>query len=515
MSTTSKRPISRFLAGTLCGCGLALGLAGCTMGPDYAKPEVAAPADWSAWRSGDASLHAAGQGGQALPARWWSVWGDGVLDGLEAKALAANPDLASAALHFAAARVQREGAKAAGLPQLDLKGALTRQRLSEYGASTRLFDIIGTSAERDQMAQFLANPYTLYQGGFDAGWEPDLWGGVRRSLEAGDATIEAQAALLDQARLSIASEVAQSYFQLRTTQRQIDYARQDIAILQAREGIVEERVRGGLDTHTELEAERSGLAGLEASLPTLLASEASLLNALAVLTGDRPGALQDLLGNASGSLDHGEPDLSLGLPSQVALERPDVRAAEAQLHAATAQIGVAIADLYPSIRLGGGFNLESYKSENLFDWGSRTWSIGPSFDLPLFDGGRRKSVVALRRIEQREAAVKFQQTVLGAWQEIDDALNGYTAQRTRTANLAQRQSSAERTLALVEAQYAAGNVNYLPVLDARRAVLQARRDMAEGEGTLRARYIAINKAVGNVPPAPSAPAPSAMAPSSK
>ncbi|MBT0671061.1 efflux transporter outer membrane subunit [Novosphingobium profundi] len=492
---------SRSLA--LLGSGAMLcTLAGCTVGPDYVAPAIEAPADWSSWRSGAPALHPAQAGNGALAPTFWSVWHDPVLDELEARALSANPNIADAALRFAAARVQREGAGAAGLPQVNLKGSVTRERLSEYGASTRLFDVIGTSAERDQMAQFLANPFTLFQGGFDAAWEPDLWGKVRRSLEAADAAVQGQAALVQLARLSITSEVARAYFQLRTVQRQIDLAERDLALVDERARLVTARVKGGLDDHTALETERSSQAALTAGLPSLRANEASLLNALAILTGDHPGSLQALLERRDGSAPRGEPDLALGLPSEVALRRPDVQAAEAELHAATAKIGVAEADLYPSIRLGGGFNLESYKSENLFDWGSRTWSIGPSLNLPLFDGGQRRSVVALRKLEERQAAVNFQKTVLTAWQEIDDALNGYTAQRLRHGGLEARLASARRTRDLVQAQYAAGNLTYLPVLDAERGVLQAERDLADSEGTLRADYIAINKAAGNVPPLP-------------
>ncbi|MCJ1961844.1 efflux transporter outer membrane subunit [Novosphingobium mangrovi (ex Hu et al. 2023)] len=478
----------------------ALALGACTVGPDYAAPSLEAPTDWHSWRSGNAALHDVATDGEALPADWWTLWGDPVLNDLEARALAANPDIASAALHFAAARVQRGGAEAAGLPQVNLSGSVTRQRLSENGASTRLFDVIGSEAERDQMARFLANPFTLFQGGFDAGWEPDLWGKVRRSLEVADARVEGQAATLEQTRLAVASEVARSYVELRSVQRQLALAQEDRDILTEREEIVGARVQAGLDGHTVLEGETMARAGAQATLAPLRAQEAALINALAVLTEERPGGLQDLLDPPAATGAPIDPDLGLGLPSEVALGRPDVRAAAAQLHAATAEIGVAVADLYPSIRLGGGFNLESYRSESLFDWGSRTWSVGPSLNLPLFDGGRRRSVVALRRIEQREAAVRFQQTVLSAWQEIDDALNGYGAERSRRDELAARLAGAERRRDLVQANYAAGNVSYLPLLDARRAVLGAQRELVQSEGDLRTRFIAVNKAVGNVPP---------------
>ena len=193
------------------------------------------------------------------------------------------------------------------------------------------------------------------------------------------------------------------------------------------------------------------------------------------------------------------PDLALGLPSEVARRRPDIRAAEARLHRATANIGVAQADLYPSIRLGAHLGLESYLSGEFADWGSRAWSIGPSLSLPLFDHGRRKSVVQLRKLEQQEAAVDFQQTVLRAWQEIDDALNAYTAERQQARQLAERARSAGDAYRLALARYEGGAVDYTVALDSQRRYLQARRDLAASVGRLATRYVTINKAIGNVP----------------
>ena len=232
--------------------------------------------------------------------------------------------------------------------------------------------------------------------------------------------------------------------------------------------------------------------------------------------GERPGALRDELADqetgAGINMDRGKgagkstatgapalPDLALGLPSEVARRRPDIRAAEARLHRATANIGVAQADLYPSIRLGAHVGLESYLSGEFSDWGSRAWSIGPSLSLPLFDHGRRKSVVELRKLEQQEAAVDFQRTVLKAWQEIDDALNAYTAERQQARQLAERARSAGDACKLALARYEGGAVDYTVALDSQRRYLQARRDLAASEGRLATRYVTVNKAIGNVP----------------
>ena len=184
-------------------------------------------------------------------------------------------------------------------------------------------------------------------------------------------------------------------------------------------------------------------------------------------------------------------------PSEIALRRPDLRAAEARLHGATARIGVARADLYPSIRLGGGFDLDSYRSRNLFDWGSRAWSIGPGIDLPLFDGGRRKRVVRLRELEQKEAAIAYEQAVLRAWQEIDDALNAYTAEQQRNRTFAARAKTTRDAFDLASARYRGGVTSWIEVTDSQRAWLQATRDLAESNGRLGIDYAALNKAIGN------------------
>lgn len=435
-----------------------------------------------------------------MPQEWWTLLGDPVLNDLERRALAASPDLKTAALHFAQARAQRGTVASAGLPQVNANGSVTPQRMSENGASTRLFNALAGS-NRDQLADVIGDPFTDYQAGFDAGWEIDLWGKVRRSIEAADANVVQQGALLDLARLAVTAEVAQAYFSMRSAQAQAQAATEDIALLKDRVGLTAARVAGGMNDHTAIETDTASLRSSEANLPTIRAEEGAQANRIAVAIGVRPGALMDELKAApTGPLPPALPDLSLGLPSQVALRRPDVRAAEAKLHAATAQIGVATADLYPTITLGGGFALESYRSQNLFDWASRTWQIGPSINLPIFDGGRRRATVQLRKLEEREAAVNFQVTLLKAWQEIDDALTGYTADWQTRARLVERFNHAKANAALVEARYEGGQVNFLPVIDARRAALAARRDLDDSDSRLRTRLVAINKAIGNVPP---------------
>lgn len=473
-------------------------LAGCAaVGPDHTTPDTAAPGDWTSWRSADASLRGISSA-SGLSATWWQAFGDPVLDALQQRAAASSPDLQTAALHFAQARTQRSTVAAQRGPQVNASAGAARQAQSEHGASTRMLGVMGASPS---VAELLASPFTLYQAGFDASWEPDLWGRVRRSIEAADADVAQQAALLDLARLSLASELARNYFELRTTQRQIVMAREDIAALQERLELLQARVEGGVISHLNLSQQRAELAAIQAQLPALLAQEGASANQIALLLGEHPGALRSELAAPADGARAALPDLTLGLPSEVAQRRPDIRAAEARLRRATASIGVARADLYPSIRLGAHFGLESYQSGEFADWGSRTWSIGPSLSLPLFDQGRRKSVVQLRELEQQEAAVNYQKTVLKAWQEIDDALSAYTAEQQQVQQLELRMRSAGDAWQLAQARYDGGAADFITVLDSQRAYLQARRDLAASQGRLNTRYAAIQKAVGNAPPA--------------
>ncbi len=472
-------------------------LAGCTtVGPDYATPKPPAPDDWTSWRSGDAALHIPPAAAQALPSPWWQAFNDTTLNALQQRAFDNSPDLRTAALRFAQSRSQRATVAAQRGPEVNASAGASRQRQSESGASTRTIGIMGAGPG---VTELLAEPFTLYQAGFDASWELDLWGRVRRSVEAADADVGQQAALLDLARLSLASDVARNYFELRTAQRQTRLMREDIAALQDRAALLQARVEGGVLDHTDLQRQRAELAALKAQLPPLLAQEAASANQIALLLGERPGALQAELAPRDADARTALPDLALGLPSEVAQRRPDIRAAAARLHSAVANIGVAQANLYPSIRLGAKFGFESYLSGEFADWGSRTWSVGPSLNLPIFDHGRRTATVQLRELQQQEAAVNYQKTVLKAWQEIDDALAAYSAEQQQARELKTRSDAASDAYQLAQARYDGGATDYTAVLDSQRSYLQARRDLVGSEGRLNTRYVAVNKAIGNAP----------------
>lgn len=478
---------------------LMLTLGACSaVGPDYRAPQPQVPTSWSAAHAGASTLLASGPGLQAIPAQWWTQFADPTLDTLQQRASKASPDLQSAALRFAQARMQRQMVAAQRGPNVDAKGDIQRQRQSERGASARMISSIAP-VNSDELVKTLAEPFTLYEAGFDASWEIDFWGRVRRSIEAADAQVEQQRALLEQARLLVASEVARGYFELRRVQQQIAVTRDDLHATEESLELVQARADGGLVDDFDLVRQRSQLEDLRSRLPSLLAAQTQAINQLGVLVGAQPGELSAQL-SAPSIKPSALPDLSPGLPSEVARRRPDIRAAEAQLHAATANIGVAVAELYPSIRLGASFGYSSFESGQVSDWGSRQWAVGPSLSLPIFDNGRRRSQVTLRKLEQQQAAVNYQQTVLKAWQEVDDALSGYGAERQRNAQLQARLGSAGQAYDMAKARYAGGLTDFLVELDAQRNYLQARRDWVDSEGQLRLDLVALYKALGGGAP---------------
>ncbi|WP_213955923.1 efflux transporter outer membrane subunit [Variovorax sp. dw_954] len=470
--------------------------AGCAVGPDYKAAAADAPADFSVWHGGSAELAAAPQQTSAAPFSWIS-FADPTLDALQARAMAANNDLKTAALHFAQSRVQGDVARSQQWPQVNGSGSVQRVRESENGDFRRIIGTINPGSV-DELVKVLSDPHDMFQAGFDASWELDFWGRVRRSIEAATADEAASKAMLAQAQLSVQAELARHYFQLRSVQSQLRIARSDIAAGEETRRLVSARADGGLTTDLDVTRQDAQLADIRARLPQLLSQEALEINQITLLVGERPGALQaelaarpDTVGAAAAAL----PDLSLGLPSDVALRRPDIQRAEAQLHAATASIGVAVADLYPRITIGASAGLSSVDASTFTDWGSRQWSIGPSLQLPVFDGGRRRATVTLRKLQEQEAAVAWQQTVLKAWHEIDDALSAYTAERQRNAQLALKERSSRDSYQLASVRYEHGLTDFLVQLDAQRTLLQAQREYAESSGRLAVSLVSIAKAL--------------------
>lgn len=475
---------------------LCLSLAACAVGPDYHEPAVQAPASYGDWHGGSPSLRETGLAAGSAEA--FARFDDPVLRDLQRQAVAASFDVQSAALHFAQSRMARNVAASVQGPQLNAHAGATRQRQSESGAGTRMVDAIGP-ANRDVLIEKLSDPFSLYQAGFDVAWELDLWGRVRRSVQAADAGMAEASSVQRDVQLAVQLEVARNYYELRAAQRQQELLQADLAAARDMATLVTARQHGGLATDLEVEQQRTMLAELEGRTPTLLEQEAAASNRLTMLLAKPPGALQVQLAKLAVMQVVRGPDLALGVPGEVMRHRPDIQAAEARLQAATARMGVAVADLYPRITLGLSLGLESLDAGKFGDWGSRQWSLGPSLQLPIFDNGRRRATLELRKLEEQEAAINFQKTVLKAWHEMDDALSAYAAARQRRQTLDAREASARSTLELTATRARRGMSDELPLLQAQRALLAVQRERAANDSELALRLLAICKASGLAP----------------
>lgn len=477
---------------------VAMGVSGCALGPTYQKPETTAPADWTEWHSGAKELtdpqlrqHTA-----VRPAAWWQTFNDPMLNQLMAEALGANQDLQIAALHFSQSRAQRLAVAAQQGSHVDGRAGAIRQKQSENGIATRTIDAIAP-ANRESLTQSLSNPYHAYEAGFDASWELDMWGRVRRSIEAADADVQATAAALAEVQLTLQAEVVRRYFELRGAQQQLRIARAQVSASQESLDIARVKARNGLIDDLGVTQQEVLLSDQRSRLPQLLAQEAQTMSQITLLLGKHPGALQEALADQRIVLTLAAlPDLRLGVPSELARRRPDIQRAEAQLHSTIAGIGIAMADLYPRLTLGASFGLESTANNKFGDWGSTQWSIGPSLSIPIFDQGRRRALVQLRELQQQEAAVVYQQTLLKAWHEVDDSLTAYSAERQRYVQLADKVRSSTQALKLAQTRYRSGLSDYLGELDARRSLLQADREETESGSRLFIDLAAIYKALG-------------------
>jgi NodT family efflux transporter outer membrane factor (OMF) lipoprotein len=466
---------------------VAILLSACAVGPDFKAPETTLPQQW----------HAATPqlSGNDVDKEWWKLFNDSALTDLVGRALESNADVRIAALRVAQSRAQLRGTTGARLPNVSASAAYSRERQSENGVNTRVIGLIAPPAQRDQIVSVLSEPFDVYQAGFDAAWELDLWGRVRRSIESSGAALQASGEELHDAQLSLAAEVVRTYLALRGIQDQLRIETADVELSTDMVELTSYRVKGGLVDELDLSTQRARLSDTRANIPTLQQRETEIRSALALLLNVEPGALDAQLATSSGRLSL-PTTVAGGVPSEVARRRPDIRRAEARLHSATAEIGVAVADLYPRITLTGNFVQQSLRASDLTEWGSRQWSIGPSISVPIFDGSRRRAVVEIRKLQQQEAVVNYQRTVLRAWHEIENALSAYTAEQQRNQELAAALASSRDAYDIAHVRYSHGLVNYLVELDAHRTLLQVERAYAESTTQVGTRLVAIYKALG-------------------
>ena len=464
-------------------------LSACTMGPDFHSPK----AWWNptSWNYGGKEPTAASRPVTApVDPAWWTVFQDPLLAKLEDRLAIANLDVRVASIRLAEARIAVGVTAAAGLPAINANASYAREQASARGAMS-----LAGSPSAAATANGLANPqngaeaknsslfspYDLYQYGFDATWELDLWGRVRRSVESARATVSATADTRRDVLLTAMAELARDYIALRGTQRVEQITSDNLHTARQSLKLTRERAAGGLTTDLDVANAAAQVASTAAQLPELQAREAQLVNAISLLLGAPPAALSGELA-AAAPVPPVPSEVPVGLPADLLRRRPDIRRAEAQLHAATADIGVAVQGL---------------QFANLADWGhAATYAVGPSISLPIFEGGRLKRVLELRKEQQKEAVVLYQRTVLGALHEVDNALTQYDAEQHRREQLREAAAQDRKALDLARAQYQQGVIDFLQVLDVERNLLAVEQQLADSTTAVSTDLVQIYKALG-------------------
>lgn len=488
--------------------GLSMVTAGCAVGPNFHKPTPWTPKKYG----GPATMHTTTAAGEKPVASqvtddtpdpaWWDCFHDPVLSELERRVATDNLDVRRFAYRMAESRAELRIAGAERFPAMSAAGSYARQQYSTKTLQRIVTDIDqehpdglipGMGAVPPGQAKIPL--FNQWRDSIDATWEMDLWGRVRRQYEAAAAsaqvTREARRGML----ISRQSEVARDYMELRAVQEQLRIVMENRDVAQRMLELNQQRYDHGMSSDLDVERARAQLEGTVSRIPRLEQQLVTQVNALSMLMGEPPRALADKLLVAS-AIPPVPPSVPIGVPSELARRRPDIRRAEASLHAATAQVGEAVAEFYPRVTINAGFGFESLSFRDLGFWNAKAWNVGPSITLPLFQGGRLRGQLELRKSEQKEAAIAYQQTVLQAWHDVDNALTAYTDEQRRHDFIAAQVEANRASLRLAQDQYGRGMVTYLTVLDAQRQLLSSQSDLTTSTAAISGNLVRLYNALG-------------------
>ncbi len=468
-------PAPRGLHLTLAG---ALALAGgCAVGPDYHKPTAeAAPA---AYQEGTNTWKVAVPQAHLAKGAWWELYGDVELNQLERDALAANQSLQATVAAFDQARAVLDLAKSGLYPRLALAPTITRERDSANRP------INGVSNGKP-------DTYNTFNVPLDLSYEVDVFGRVRRTVEAARAAGEAGAADVETTKLALGAEVARDYFTLRALDTEMALLRSNVEVFEKSLDLTRHRRAGGVATDLDVSQAETILRTTQAQLPVIALHRRQAEHALAVLTG-RPAPGFQL---AERTLAIPAPQVAAGVPSELLERRPDIAAAERRMAAANANVGVAKAAFYPSLKLFGVAGFQSVSAASLFDWPSRVWSVGPALNLPVFLGGQNRAQLRQNEAAYRLVTANYRQTVLTAFGEVEDNLAAQTLLAAEAAAQDAAVRSARKTLEIASNRYRAGLVTYLEVATAQSAALDLERAAVHLHGDQLVTSVALIKSLG-------------------
>ena len=462
-----ETPLSRSALGVM-----VLALTACAaVGPDYRRPEIALPAQYPGDPASAAPVDS------AVSSRWWTLYGDAQLTRLVDTALARNTDLAQAVARVEQADAQLRQVGAALLPEVDVGGSASRSRVSGRA--------LGAQAPGGAIGNNL-------RVALSTSFELDVWGRLRRGSEAARALALASQSARDTVQLTVIGLTAQSWFALRSLDEQVALTRDTLKTREEALRLLGLRLKGGTSSRLDVEQAETLRADAALQLRELQRQRALARSQLAVLTGE-PGLAP---GEAALAALPMPPLPPAGLPSALLERRPDVQAAEQQLVAANAQIGVARAEMFPTLSLNGSFGNESTELQNLLGAPSRIWSFGFGLALPLFDGGRRAARVDEVTAREREAVAAYQSAVAAAFKDVADALANTHAATLSQEDVERRERATANALRLAQARYDAGYAAYLELLDAQRTATAAQLDRVRNRQAQLNASVDLFKALG-------------------
>ncbi|MBS1065246.1 efflux transporter outer membrane subunit [Gluconobacter kondonii] len=490
----------------LCGCAL-FTLSGCLMvGPEYHAPKPWSPAHYTDHMAGapDSIISE-----MKADSRWWQVFHDPELTSLEARLVNQNLSFRLATANLAQSRAQLIMAGAERFPALSASGSYQRSQYSTKEMQ-EIISRVGGNIAKSAGNTLGSSVGPLLQGGadgatvpllnqwrsaIDATYEIDLWGRVAHQYDAAKADLQAT----DEERRSILiaqqADMARGYMGLRGDQQRLKILRDNLRVLTQITSIAQERYHGGLVTELDVDSAQGRLhdtQGQEAQLEQAVAQEE---NALALLLGAPPGSLNAELDKNAG-VPVVPPVVPVGIPSELAQRRPDIREAEAHLRGAVAEVGEATADFYPKVTINADFGFQTLSFRDLGFWNARAWNVGPSISLPIFQGGRLYGQLELKKYAQKAAAISYQQTVIKAWHDVDNALIAYRDEQLHRQGLKNAVDDNSRALNLAQSQYRSGLTNYLNVLNAQAQLQSAQLDLVSSDATLAINLTRLYNALG-------------------
>ena len=466
--------------------------AGCAVGPNFVKPKPAVPAEWSQTATSGA--------GASVPNRdspqtieWWQSFEDPTLTSLVERSAAANLDVRAAVLRIEEARAERDVTAAGFWPTFGANASYTRNRISENTPNGIVFGI--TQAVPLPPGISITNPYSLYQLGLTASWEIDLFGRVRRSVEAADAATASAVESGHDVLISLSTDVARAYIGLRGAQLRRSIVQHSLATQRDLLELTSQRRDAGLTTDLDVANATSEVRATEAQLPLTEREITEDVNQLSRLMAREPDALRTELA-ATHPVPPVPPLVPIGLPADLARRRPDIRRSEANLHAATARVGVAVADLFPRLTLNASGGWQSQGLSQLVQAASRFGSIGPALELPIFEGGRRQATIRLEDVRAKEAGIDYARTVLGALHEVENALAAYGADQQRRVSLEAAVAASRDALTLARQRYESGVTSFIDVLTADRTLEQNELELADTTTAVSTDLVLLYKALG-------------------